>query len=174
MKRRDMIFPEETLSAVDSYPLITYTDGGTIKAQADFSKNEDKQIEVKRLEEDELLDTISALLHDGGVLGIIVNTVKRAQELGRKCKSKFGNETVEILHSSFIATDRVDKESNLVKMIGKGGVRPEKKIIIGTQVIEQSLDIDFDVMITDLCPVDLLLQRAGRLHRHNIERPKNL
>lgn len=174
MKRRDMLFPEETLSAVDSYPLITYTDGRTIKVQADFSKNEDKQIEVKRLEEDELLDTISALLHDGGVLGIIVNTVKRAQELGRKCKSRFGNETVEILHSSFIATDRVDKESNLVKMIGKGGVRPEKKIIIGTQVIEQSLDIDFDVMITDLCPVDLLLQRAGRLHRHNIERPKNL
>lgn len=174
MKRRDMFFPEETLSAVDSYPLITFSDGGTIKVQADFSKNEDKQIEVKRLEEDELLDTISALLHDGGVLGIIVNTVKRAQELGRKCKSKFGNETVEILHSSFIATDRVDKESNLVKMIGKGGVRPEKKIIIGTQVIEQSLDIDFDVMITDLCPVDLLLQRAGRLHRHNIERTKNL
>lgn len=174
MKHRDMLFPEEKLSSVDSYPLLTYTDGGMIKAQADFSKNEDKQIEVKRLEEDELLDTISALLHDGGVLGIIVNTVKRAQELGRKCKSKFGNETVEILHSSFIATDRVDKESNLVKMIGKGGVRPEKKIIIGTQVIEQSLDIDFDVMITDLCPVDLLLQRAGRLHRHNIERPKNL
>lgn len=173
----DIVLSEETrkiMWSVDSYPLITYSDGEDIKTQTDFTKNEKKQINVKRLEEDELLGAVSTLLNDGGVLGIIVNTVKRAQELCRKCKSEFGDEVVELLHSSFIATDRVDKESNLVKMIGKNGMRPEKKIIIGTQVIEQSLDIDFDVMITDLCPVDLLLQRAGRLHRHNIERPRGL
>lgn len=170
VKGRDMDFPP----SADNYPLITYTDGENIKAQTDFSKTDDKQIQVKKLEEDKLIETISGLLESGGVLGIVVNTVKRAQELGRACKTEFGNETVEILHSSFIATDRVVKESNLVKMIGKDGMRPEKKIIIGTQVIEQSLDIDFDVMITDLCPMDLLLQRVGRLHRHNIVRPKNL
>lgn len=173
----DIVLSEDTrkiMWSVDSYPLITYSDGEDIKTQTDFTKNENKQINVKRLEEDELLGAVSTLLNDGGVLGIIVNTVKRAQELCRKCKSEFGDEVVELLHSSFIATDRVDKESNLVKMIGKNGMRPEKKIIIGTQVIEQSLDIDFDVMITDLCPVDLLLQRAGRLHRHNIERPRGL
>lgn len=173
----DIVLSEDTkkiMWSAESYPLITYSDGKEIKTRTDFSKNDDKQIEVKRLEEDELLDTISVLLYDGGALGIIVNTVKRAQELGRKCKSRFGNDAVEILHSSFIVTDRVDKESNLVKMIGKDGVRPEKKIIIGTQVIEQSLDIDFDVMITDLCPVDLLLQRVGRLHRHEIARPERL
>lgn len=173
----DIVLSEDTkkiMWSAESYPLITYSDGEKIRAWADFSETEDKQIEVRRLDEEELPDTISNLLNDGGVLGIIVNTVKRAQELGRKCKSRFGNDAVEILHSSFIATDRVDKESNLVKMIGKDGVRPEKKIIIGTQVIEQSLDIDFDVMITDLCPVDLLLQRVGRLHRHEIARPERL
>lgn len=173
----DIVLSEDTkkiMWSAESYPLITYSDGEKIRAWADFSETEDKQIEVRRLDEEELPDTISDLLNDGGVLGIIVNTVKRAQELGRKCKSRFGNDAVEILHSSFIATDRVDKESNLVKMIGKDGVRPEKKIIIGTQVIEQSLDIDFDVMITDLCPVDLLLQRVGRLHRHEIARPERL
>lgn len=173
----DIVLSEDTkkiMWSAENYPLITYSDGEKIRAWADFSETEDKQIEVRRLDEEELPDTISDLLNDGGVLGIIVNTVKRAQELGRKCKSRFGNDAVEILHSSFIATDRVDKESNLVKMIGKDGVRPEKKIIIGTQVIEQSLDIDFDVMITDLCPVDLLLQRVGRLHRHEIARPERL
>lgn len=173
----DIVLSEDTkkiMWSAESYPLITYSDGEKIRAWADFSETEDKQIEVIRLDEEELPDIISDLLNDGGVLGIIVNTVKRAQELGRKCKSRFGNDAVEILHSSFIATDRVDKESNLVKMIGKDGVRPEKKIIIGTQVIEQSLDIDFDVMITDLCPVDLLLQRVGRLHRHEIARPERL
>lgn len=80
-----------------------------------------------------------------------------------------------LLHSLFIATDRYKKEKELLDLIGKNGKRPKFMIVIGTQVIEQSLDIDFDVLITDLAPIDLILQRMGRQHRHKRDnRPENL
>ena len=164
VKSRDIIFTDDI--SENNYPLITYTEGIEVKVETNFLNTEDKTIAVKRLNKAEILCRIEELLEEGGVIGVIVNTVKEAQILGRELKDRFGNDTVEILHSAFIATDRIVKESNLLDMIGKNGKRPERKIIIGTQVIEQSLDIDFDVLITDLCPVDLLLQRIGRLHRH--------
>ena len=105
----------------------------------------------------------------------MVNTVRKAQDFARQCIESFGEDRVELLHSSFIATDRYKKEKNLIDTIGKNGNRPDFKIVIGTQVIEQSLDIDFDILITDLAPMDLILQRMGRLHRHEeTKRPENL
>ena len=155
-----------------SYPLISYSEGKQVKVQTIASTVEDKVVFVKKMDEEELLEKIEGLLEGGGVVGIIVNTVRKAQKLGKMCKERFGENTVDLLHSAFIATDRMKKESDLISTIGKHGNRPETKIIIGTQVIEQSLDIDFDVLITDICPVDLLLQRIGRLQRHNIKRPE--
>lgn len=156
----------------ESYPLITYSDGLDVHQKFDFKKEDNRKIGVFRLQEENLLKTIEEQLSEGGIVGIIVNTVKRAQELAQLLSGKFSDEDVEILHSGFIATERIRKEQELLKMIGKGAKRPYKKIIIGTQVIEQSLDIDFDVLISDLAPMDLLIQRIGRLHRHDIERPK--
>src|SRR5699024_29678 len=129
---------------------------------------------IINLEEENLLEKAEDMLSEGGVAGIIVNTVKRAQELSEIFIERFGTESVELLHSNFISTDRVKKEKKLLLEIGKKANRTNKRIVIGTQVIEQSLDIDCDVMISDLAPVDLLIQRMGRLHRHNIKRPKKL
>ena len=150
-----------------SYPLITYSDGNEIKQFGDFIIENDKRISVLKICDEQLLEQVDDLLSDGGILGIVLNTVKRTQEIGRMLSDKFGEDVVEILHSGFIATERVIKEKQLLETIGKGGERPYKKIIVGSQVIEQSLDIDFDVMISDLAPMDLLLQRMGRLHRHD-------
>ncbi|NAV74017.1 hypothetical protein FGF91_24510, partial [Salmonella sp. zj-f60] len=62
--------------------------------------------------------------------------------------------------------ERLERERTVLAKFGKQGQRPQKAVLVATQVVEQSLDLDFDVMFTDLAPVDLVLQRAGRLHRH--------
>lgn len=152
------------------YPIITYTDGYEVKQKSDFPKDADKEIRVRRISDEDLKDLLLDFSKRGGVIGVIVNTVKRAQLIGSQLLEMFGDETVDIIHSAFIATDRARKEEKLLKTIGKDGDRPKFKIIIGTQVLEQSLDIDFDVLITDLAPMDLLLQRIGRLQRHEIHR----
>ncbi len=156
-----------------AYPLITYTDNGEICQSVDFPQEKDRRIIIKKLDEANLEQTLKLLLANGGVVGIIVNTVTRAQVLFEQLVQLFDND-VKLLHSKFIATHRVNKEKHLMETIGKGAKRPQRSIIIGTQVLEQSLDIDFDVLITDLCPMDLLLQRVGRLHRHDISRPEGL
>lgn len=152
----------------DEYPLITYTDGQQLFQTADFKPAEKiTNVEIHRIQDDDLQPLLDSWMQESGNIGIIVNTVRRAQELGKKCMEKFGEDRVDILHSSFIATDRKAKEQQLMASIGKEGKRPDRHIFIGTQVMEQSLDIDFDVLVTDLAPMDLLIQRIGRLHRHD-------
>lgn len=165
---------DEKKILTDAYPLLTYNDDKKIHVISKFSKLSEKKIILKKYENgpEESIEKIYEILKNDGIKGIIVNTVKKAQKIAEKCVEKFGDENVEVLHSAFIACDRIKKENYLMSIIGKDGKRPKNKIVIGTQVLEQSLDIDFDVLITELAPVDLLLQRTGRLHRHEIKRPE--
>ena len=151
----------------DVYPLITYNDGNQVLQNMTFKPTIEKQFKIKKIKEVELLELVAELMNNDNVLGVIFNTVKRAQEFTKLCSKRFGEEKVQLLHSNFIATDRIKKEKQLLNTIGKNAQRPKGQIIIGTQVIEQSLDIDLDSMISDLAPMDLLLQRMGRLHRHD-------
>lgn len=159
------------------YPLITYTDGVKIKQKAVPAEGISREVRLDFLAGDALADRLEALLCGDGCAGVILNTVKRAQELARVLRERFGEKTVRLLHSRFLAPDRAEKERELLNELGKPGQgrqRPERRIVIGTQVLEQSLDIDFDVLVTDICPMDLLLQRIGRLHRHSRTRPEKL
>ncbi len=110
-------------------------------------------------------------ISEGGIAGIIVNTVKRAQALARLIPKGVD---MMIVHAAFLSPAREAQEEKLQRTTGKNAHRPKKMIVIGTQVLEQSLDIDFDILYTDIAPMDLIIQRAGRLHRHHIKRPKAL
>lgn len=124
-------------------------------------------------------------LAHGGYALALTNTVQRAQQLYRyygegkplvidgelvgKCLTD-GTE-VYLFHARFPADQRQRREDAVLKVFGprvKGetGARSGRKLLIATQVAEQSLDLDFDLIATDLAPIDLLLQRAGRLWRH--------
>jgi len=109
----------------------------------------------------------------GGCVCWITNTVKRAQRIFKAFldSSHSSGIDLDLLHSQFPLDERQQREQALNDKYGRNGKRPTRGIVVGTQVLEQSLDLDFDVMVSDLAPIDLLLQRAGRLHRHDRERP---
>ena len=73
---------------------------------------------------------------------------------------------VGLLHSRFPAFQRDKLETLWIGRLGNSGARPDGCIVVGTQVVEQSIDIDADYLITELAPTDMLLQRMGRLYRH--------
>ncbi len=73
-----------------------------------------------------------------------------------------------VFHSRFTLADRLEIEQRVTRTYGKDSTGEERsgQVLIASQVVEQSLDLDFDVLISDLAPIDLMIQRAGRLHRH--------
>jgi len=106
-------------------------------------------------------------LTNGGCAAVICNTVNRAQDVFKVVSESFNKDEVILFHSRFPFCWREAIEERVKEAFGKNVKnRPKKAILVATQVIEQSLDLDFDLMITDLAPVDLLIQRIGRLHRH--------
>lgn len=102
---------------------------------------------------------------------IICNTVKRSQDVYIKLKEKNKQNTeINLLHSRFIFRDRKEKETKIQDF---ASTKEEKRnndagIWISTQIVEASLDIDFDILYTDMCSADSLLQRMGRCYRNRI------
>lgn len=159
-----------------AYPLLTYTEKNFVKQKALAFDGENKEVSVRRIIRDEVAATAGYAVERGGCVGLIVNTVRKAQEIAAELQSAFPKAEVIIMHAQFIMTDRAKREEQILKRVGKHSTPESRRglIIVGTQVLEQSLDLDFDLMITELCPMDLLLQRTGRLHRHNRVRPQGL
>lgn len=166
----------------ESYPLITQVkkDGSVVQIDAKASMITDYHFSAVPFGQDdkEIARFASEKVSCGGCYCIIVNTVKRAQGIYRELV-QLNDPDVECLlfHARFPLGRREEIEKECLFKFGRGieAQRPGKAILVATQVVEQSLDIDFDGMISEVAPIDLLLQRAGRVHRHRERvRPKGL
>ncbi|WP_322354155.1 CRISPR-associated helicase Cas3' [Paratractidigestivibacter sp.] len=165
-----------------SYPLITYTDGLDIRQKDVRASGRSSRVEAQLMSDDveALVALMKERLGQGGCAGVICDTVTRAQEVARVLGDEFGAQNVTLVHARFTDLDRMQNELRLREMFGpdsttENGKRPKLHIVVGTQVLEQSLDIDFDLLVSDIAPVDLIFQRLGRCHRHaRASRPAGL
>ena len=149
------------------YPLLTWTDGRQVCQRTVPLTEPGKTVQMAPLTEDRLPALLQEKLAQGGCAGVIVNTVRKAQAVAAQLRQTLPEYEVLMFHAQFLMPDRAEKERTLLRRLGKHSTPAERDrlIVVGTQVMEQSLDIDFDFLVTELCPMDLLLQRIGRLHR---------
>jgi len=137
------------------------------------------------------LDGLASLLSDrlahGGCAAVICNTVDRSIEVYKHLRDNLRDTECLLFHARTLQMWRREREKEVIRNFGKrmpqekdaegnflNPDRPHRAVLVATQVIEQSLDLDFDIMISEIAPIDLLLQRCGRLHRHPRRRPKGL
>lgn len=166
----------------EAYPLITVASESSLRYVTPEQSPTNLEARIAIIDDaiTALKKLLEHLLIDGGVALIICNTIARAQEVFNALTSNYPGE-VELHHAGFMAWQRSEKEDRMRRELGpdshRGEGRPWRKIVVATQVAEQSLDIDADVLVTDLAPMDLIIQRIGRLHRHDrpeSDRPEQL
>jgi CRISPR-associated endonuclease/helicase Cas3 len=155
-----------------AYPLATrWHDGQTIlleevlESRASVSRTVQVHYEA---DAEKVFAHIVDALQQGRSVGWIRNTVADAMDAYEHLSQTIFLENITLFHARFALRDRLDKEAQVLKTFGEASQQQERQghLMIATQVAEQSLDVDFDVLITDLAPIDRVLQRAGRLQRH--------
>lgn len=169
-KRAKMTSKGQEWTKNTGYPMLTWTDNGNVHQINIMQQGQNRNVHVAYLYGvGQMVDQLKERLHEGGCACVILNTVRKAQNYYRAIKEGIPDAEVLLYHAQFTMEDRLEKERILLKRMGKKSKDQDryKFILIGTQVLEQSLDYDADVMFTELCPIDLLLQRVGRLHRHS-------
>ncbi|KAA3605190.1 MAG: CRISPR-associated helicase Cas3' [Planctomycetota bacterium] len=152
------------------YPLVTAINATQTRRHAPTSRTIcRRRVEVERFDlEDDVVARIVATAEEGRCVAWIRNTVDDAMEAWQMLRARLGADRVILFHARFALGDRLATERLVVRRFGKYGKPAERAghVVVSTQVLEQSLDVDFDWMVTDLAPMDLIIQRAGRLMRH--------
>lgn len=175
----------ESVEASGAYPLLTaVTPGAAPTSALPEASGRSNEVTLQQVADDDdvLAERLAEALAGGGCALVVRNTVARVMETAECLRKRFGDEHVTVAHARFVDLDRSRKDADLLERFGppeRDGTSPRRPqdahIVVASQVAEQSLDVDFDLLVSDLCPVDLLLQRIGRLHRHRrADRPRLL
>lgn len=154
----------------DIYPLATQMSRSSFNEEPIEAAHLRKTSVVVNIEPDahEVERLIVEASQNGECVCWIRNTVYDALAAYQTLRSALPADKLILFHARFAMGDRLAVEKIVTDTFGKNSGESERKgkVLIATQVVEQSLDLDFDLLISDLAPMDLLIQRAGRLHRH--------
>jgi len=175
--------PIPELVKTKDYPLLTHFSEHSLKEYPIATRDKVRRsVKIEWLDsEDSAITLIEHIVSQGGCICWVRNTVQDARIAFEKLKqiasqndSHIELDKLTLFHSRFTICDRQVIENDVICRFGneskltKDQIKPRQgQILIATQVVEQSLDLDFDYMISDLAPIDLLIQRAGRLQRHS-------
>jgi len=168
----------------EAYPLITLVRPGAkpdcLEPRASGT-GRSVALEFVQAEKSSLMaaDAVAAATA-GAAVGWVCDTVGSAQDAFREVRAILDGLSPDerpdalLYHARMLARRRRGIEQRVQDLVGKKSIRTRGCIVVATQVVEQSLDIDFDLLLTELAPVDLLIQRVGRLHRHDRQRPAHV
>ena len=157
--------------ADERYPLLTRVDvGGVQEIPVDTRPEVARDVQVVCIDQvQSALDTLLKAHRHEQCACWVRNSVDDAIDAWEQLRAAgVPKERLMLFHARFALGDRLDIEKQVLASFGpeSGPAERAGRILIATQVVEQSLDLDFDVMVTDLAPIDLIIQRAGRLRRH--------
>lgn len=167
-----------------AYPLISHTNlsgitqefflpKNNVKSKSDQLKNTtEKTVNLTQWYSKDVLpnaeqkEQIKTWVKQGAMVGIICNTVASAQRLYHQMTNEYPDLEIDLFHARYTFSNRDEREKSALDIYGKNAKR-QGRLLIATQVIEQSLDLDFDVLVSQIAPIEYLMQRMGRLWRHD-------
>ncbi len=165
---------DATMEKNEYKPTITYKVNDFCKV-AESDSVPDKEVIIKFVEQKAAIVEVLKLAELGASVLWICDTIESAQNAYCLAKS-LNRHQIELglLHSRFTYSQREEKEKYWMDKLGKDGSKRTPSILFSTQVVEQSVDLDADLIVSELAPTDMLLQRIGRLWRHERKnRPLN-
>lgn len=149
----------------DAYPLISYVQGKKLTQIPVEIEGRTFAVQSKQCDVQEELYQYG-IKHKDGVMALITATVDNAFELYHRLKADVKDAEVILYQGRDTVNHKAGKVEKLLNCLGsEKNIRPKKMIIVATGIIEQSLNIDVDIMITEIAPIDLLIQRMGRVWR---------
>lgn len=174
-----LLSPYTSQSLSGAYPMITAVcEDGSVEEIPIEKTVKNMEVSVGLLpilnDPEKIAHKAAELTESGGCICVLMNTVRQAQNVFSALERSFDGKLL-LFHAQFPAGKRNEIEQECIRLFGKDkSQRPQKAILVATQVVEQSLDVDFDAMLTAVAPIDLVLQRMGRIFRHDDTiRPKH-